>query len=64
MLFKKYRINKLKAKIFVYKQLEIESRRYVEGVPKTNSYFVKEHLKYLAKLLEFKAELAILEGEL
>ena len=63
MLFKKYRINKLKANIFVYEQLEIESRRYVEGVPKTNAYFVDEHLNYLRKLLEFKAELAILEGK-
>jgi len=60
MLFKKHRINKLRAKIFVYKELEIQSRVYAEGIETTSQYHTKKHLKYLKKLLEFKLKLAAL----
>ncbi len=60
MLFKKHRINKLRAKIFVYNELETQSRVYAEGIKTTSEYHTKQHLKYLKKLSEFKLKLAAL----
>jgi len=61
MLFKQYRINKLKVKIAKYQALSDSSVTYTRG--ETNGYFINCHQSNIATLAESRAKLAILEAK-